>query len=298
MRILHFSDVHVDVPLREVPWRDWLGKRVLGAANHVLRRRRHFARTREKLAALARFADEQRVDLVVCTGDYTILGTDAELAAASALVEPIARGRPLGFVTVAGNHDVYLTDAVRERRFEKHFGKYLVNDLPELAGEDGWPKVRMLGDDLAVVALRSARPNPQPWRSSGMVSPAELAALDRTLHDRRVRERFVAVVLHYALRRPDGSPDRRTHGLVNADAVLRAVADLPRGCVLHGHIHRRFRLRLPGVRPPILGAGSATHEGHEGLWLLEIEGAAGRATPGSFDGTAYRLDPGGAVALG
>jgi 3',5'-cyclic AMP phosphodiesterase CpdA len=296
VRILHFSDIHVDVSLRRIPLRDWLGKRVLGGANHVLRRGRDFRRAREKLAALGRFAEEHRVEVAICTGDYTILGTDVELEAAREAVDPVTR-LPLVYITVPGNHDVYLPDSVRERRFEKYFGEFFRNDLPEHASPDGWPQVRLIGERVAVVTVRSARPNPQPWLSSGMVGPGELDALARVLRDPRVAERFVIVATHYALRRPDGSPDGFLHRLENADALQSVIAEVPRGCLLHGHIHRRFWLRLPGVRPAILGAGSATHEGHEGFWMLEIDAGGGVATPGWFDGAGYRLDTRAAVPV-
>ena len=106
IRVLHFSDVHVDVPFRDMPAREFLGKRLIGGANLLLRRKRLFRDARAKLAALARFADEQAVDLAICTGDYTALGTGPELAAARAAIEPLTR-RPRGFVTVPGNHDLY-----------------------------------------------------------------------------------------------------------------------------------------------------------------------------------------------
>ncbi len=289
VKILHFSDIHVDVSPKLVPLRDWLGKRIVGGANHVLRRRKRFRRTREKLAALGRFAEEQAIDLAVCTGDYTILGTEVELAAARAAVDPLTR-RPLGYVTVPGNHDVYLHDTIREKRFDKYFGEFLISDLPELASADGWPLIRLFGDDLAILAVRSARPNPQIWRSSGLIEPGELRALEAALADPRVRDRFIVIATHYALRRPDGTRDRVTHGLENADQMLAMISHLPRACVVHGHIHERFHLRLPGVGPTILGGGSATHEGEEGFWMLEIERDFGRATPGWFDGREYRLD--------
>jgi Icc protein len=289
VKILHFSDIHVDVSPRLVPFRDWLGKRLVGGANHLFRRGRHFRRTREKLAALGRFAEEHEVDLAICTGDYTILGTEVELAAARLAIEPLTK-RPAGYVTVPGNHDVYLHDSIREKRFDKYFGEFLRNDLPELASPDGWPLIRLIGDHVAVVAVRSARPNPQIWRSSGLVEPGELRALETIVRDPRVRDRFVVIATHYALRRPDGTPDRYAHGLENAEQMLRVIADLPRACVLHGHIHQRFRLRLPGIGPTILGGGSATHEGEEGFWMLDVDHDGGTATPGWFDGRGYRLD--------
>ncbi len=49
-----------------------------------------------------------------------------------------------------------------------------------------------------------------------------LAAFRRILADPRVAGRFVFVLIHYAPRRADGSPDQRLHGLENADDFLAA----------------------------------------------------------------------------
>ena len=288
IRALHFSDVHVDVPASQIPLGDWLGKRLIGGANHALRRGRHFREAREKLSALASFAASAQIDLSVCTGDYTVLGSDAELGAAAAAVEPLTRPA-LGFVTVPGNHDLYVPDTTRERRFEKHFGKWLTTDCPELAVDGGWPLVRIFGDSLAVVAISSARPNPQPWRSSGLVPAAQLEALVRALDDERLRDRFVLVITHYAVRLASGDRDRATHALDNADELMRVLAPRRRVALLHGHVHQRYRLDLPHFGPTILGAGSATMEGREGFWLLEIERDAAFATPGAYVDGRYVL---------
>ncbi len=286
IRALHISDVHVDVPFARIPWRDWLGKRVLGGGNLYLRRGKHFRRTREKLAALERFRVEHEIDLVLCTGDYTVLGTLPELVAAREAIEPLTRA-PLGFVTVPGNHDVYVGDALG--RFESIFGELLATDLPQYRAGEHWPLVRLIGDSVAVVAVNSARPNPQPWRSSGMIPAPQLAALERILRDPVVRERFVVVITHYAPRLADGRPDRYTHGLVNADALLSICADLPQGAILHGHVHRCFTVRLPGVRPALFGAGSTTQDRREGLWVFEIDAEGMRAVRGAWDGSRYVL---------
>ena len=284
LRLLHISDVHVDVPLGTLPWRDWVAKRVLGGGNLVLRRRRHFLRTREKLAALDRFRREHGVDAVISTGDYTVLGTEPELSAAREAIEPLTRA-PLGFVTVPGNHDVYVNDALG--RFEAAFGDLLSTDLPEYLVDAHWPAVRLIGDSVAVVAVNSARPNPQLWRSSGRIPPPQLSALARVLRDPRVRSRFVFVITHYAPRLADGSPDTFTHGLENAEELLQTCADLPRGAILHGHVHRCFHVEVPGVRPRIFGAGSTTQDLREGLWLFDIGPDGMRAAKGSWDGHRY-----------
>lgn len=280
MRVLHLSDVHVDVPFAAMPAGGWVyPKRWLGGANLALRRKRRFRDAAEKLRILGEMRREMDVDLVICTGDYTALGTEPELRAAREAIEPLTDA-PRGFVTVPGNHDVYVGDAVG--RFERVFGDLL---------EPGpWPKTRIVDDTVAVVALDSARPNPQPWRSSGRIPDPQLAELPNVLA--ALGDRFVFVITHYAPRLEDGRPDRFTHGLINADALLSACAEM-KGAILHGHVHRRYRVRVPGVAPELFCAGSTTEAGHEGFWLYEV-GPDGEleATPGGFrDGRYVLLEP-------
>jgi hypothetical protein len=104
-----------------------------------------------------------------------------------------------------------------------------------------------------------------------------------------LRDRFVFVITHYAPRLADGRPDTFLHGLVNADELLHICADLPRGAILHGHVHRCFSVKLPGVRPTIFGAGSTTQEEREGLWVFEVGAAAMRAVRGRWEADRYVL---------
>jgi 3',5'-cyclic AMP phosphodiesterase CpdA len=295
IRVLHFSDVHVDVPLAQMPARGMLGKRLLGAANLMLRRKRLFAQARAKLAALGRFAEWQAIDLVICTGDYTALGTLVELEAARRAIEPLTR-RARGFVTVPGNHDLYVPDTVADARFERTFGDLLGTDWPEHAVDGAWPAVRLYDRELAVVSVNSARPNPQLLRSSGRIPDQQLVALRAVLADTRLVGRTVLVATHYAPRRKDGSPDRFSHGLENADELLEICARAPRAAILHGHIHWRYHLQ-PRGNLHLFGAGSATHRGREGLWLFEVDAGRVRAVPGSFADGDYRLDEAEAIAF-
>lgn len=290
MRILHVSDVHVDVPSGDLPRRDLLGKRLLGALNLELHRRPRFAEARQKLEALARFCERQAIDLVIATGDFTALGTLPELEAARAAVEPLTRVGQ-GLVVMPGNHDVYVPDAVRERRFERHFGDLVQSDRPALAAASGYPLVRLFGDDVAVVVVQSARPNPEPWRSSGRVPDDELAALSRVTREPELAGRFVVVATHYGLRRADGSRDTAHHGLDNADELVASLEPLRFGAFLHGHLHWRFQVDVPGLALPVLCAGSTTYRGREGLWVLDVEAGLARAYPGRWSGADYELEP-------
>ena len=281
MRILHFSDPHLDPDLGKVPVAEWLGKRLIGAANLLLNRRRHFDAVEEKLAALDRFRLEHKVDLVLCTGDYTVLGTVAEMERAREAIEPLTRA-PLGFITVPGNHDLYMPDTVRDRRFTQVFG--------DLMGEGGWPQVRLFGDGVAVVGVNSARPNPQPWRSSGQVPENQLKRLAEVLARPDMQGRFVFVMTHYAPRLASGKPDYRSHGMTNAEEFLDVCRTISRGAILCGHIHRRFKVKLPGLATVLFCAGSVSQNGREGLWLFDVDGQSTRAMPGRWDGDRYRLE--------
>ncbi len=196
----------------------------------------------EKLVALDRFRRELDVDLVICTGDYTSLGTRAELQDARKAVEPLMQA-PLGYVNVPGNHDIYVFDVLRQKRWDESFGDTFGTDLPQYVVDGGrWPFVRLVGDDVAVVAVNSARPNPQPWRSSGKIPPLQLEALERILADPVLLGRFVFVLTHYAPRAEDGVPDRRLHGLVNADELSRRL----RGSAARSHPLRTYPSALHG----------------------------------------------------
>ncbi len=289
MRILHFSDIHLTVPPGQVALADWANKRALGWLNHLVRRRRHFAQVGHKLVRLAEFAEEQRIELVLSTGDHTLLGTEAEYRAARLGLQPFLDA-PAGFVHVPGNHDLYLADVLRARRFERYFSETLRTDCPEFRVDGDWPVVRLVGETVAVVALNSARPNPQPWRSNGLIPTSELEALGRLLADSRVRRRFVFVLTHFAPLGPDGRPDRRLHGLINGQELLQACAGIRRGAVLCGHIHRCYRVKLPSLEPALYNAGSTTYGGREGLWVFDVSEREARATRGRWAGDRYVLD--------
>jgi hypothetical protein len=50
IRVLHFSDVHVSVPLRAMPLADLAGKRAIGAINLVLHRQSLFRDAEKKIS--------------------------------------------------------------------------------------------------------------------------------------------------------------------------------------------------------------------------------------------------------
>ena len=220
---------------------------------------------------------------MVCTGDLSALGTNRELAAARAGVEPFFAA-PLGFVCLPGNHDLYTRSVVRQRRFETYFSDALESDLPDLCTDGPWPVVRLLGDRAAVVAVNSARPN-LPWRSSGRIPDAQLEGLGTILALEEIQRRFVFVATHYAPLQADGSPDTPLHGLENADSFLQTCGGVNRGSILCGHIHHAFHYSIP---PDVFCGGSATMDGREAAWWFELGESRATARP---NGTAWSLAP-------
>jgi len=296
MRILHFSDPHVTIPLCHVPFGKWLGKRAIGGVNLLRGRYRLFAEAEEKIGALVSFQREQQVDLVLCSGDYTALGLRGEYERALHCVRPLMNA-PKGYINVPGNHDLYAGDTLQEDRFFTYFGDTLQSDLPEYQVDGPWPLVRLIDDTLAVVVVNSARPNPFPWRSSGRIPQRQLLALQKIAGDARMNQRLVCIMTHYTALLEDGTPDSRLHGLSNYHKFLVACAAFRVGIILSGHIHRCYTVKVEASGQQIFCAGSLTVTGKEGFWLFDVRGNYLQATPGTWNGERYELDTTAAVIL-
>jgi len=281
-RILHFSDTHVDLQIRHMAWKRWFSKRAIGAINLLRGRSKYFDDTEMKIAALIQFKEAEEIDLVIHTGDYTALGLESELKLAKELVAPLMTP-PQRYVTVPGNHDIYVHEGNSHYRFSKHFCSVLQNDLPEYCRGGHWPLIRLVGDDVAVIALNSSKPNPIPWHSNGRIPQEQLDALEEILQDPRVKDRYIFVMTHYAPRLANGEPDTKLHGLINADDLLEKCKAIESGAILCGHVHKTYQVKLDDLNCNIFCAGSATMEGHEGFWVYEIEGKQLNAKPVIWD---------------
>lgn len=297
MRILHFSDLHIGLGLRKIPFWDWPGKRIAGGLNLLRGRGRHFAEAARKALDLVELDEELGFDMVLCTGDLTALATHEEFEAARELLEPLA-SHPR-FVVTPGNHDAYTRPTVREGRFRQYFEEGIRTDLPDLRTDGPWPVVRLPDDDVAVVAVNSARSHLLPWRSNGRIPRRQVEGVEAALADPRVAGRFVFLMTHHAPCRPDGSPDTKEHGLRNLDQFLEAAASIERGALLCGHVHSVFRREIEGFAGEVFCAGSATFEGREGVWVFDRD-AAGiwSARRGSWAGHGYEIEAEGARVAG
>ena len=283
LRFLHCSDIHLtqdyaEVPIFRLGWRFWMAWYELA----VKRRALDYARAGEVVRQILADARTHRVDHVIVSGDLTASATEAEFElAAEALGDwPLD---PARCSVIPGNHDCHHPQALRARRFEGRFGAQRHSDLPEYAREGGYPFVRLVGDEAAVVGLHSARLPEVPGISYGKLGRAQLEALEAVIADPRLAGRAVLAVVHHAPLKPDGKIDKLSHRLVDTRELL-ALLKGPRFAVLHGHIHHRYHHPATADRPHLFGAGSSTQRGREGYWLIDVEGGeikGGRAlTPG------------------
>ena len=270
MRLVHFSDVHIQVDYAKQAWAG-LGWRRWAALVEMLglQRSARYVDAEATLRRLADAVDAQHADHAVLSGDLTAMALPEEFERARACLGALAE-TPGRLTVIPGNHDVYAPDASTEDRFGKSFGHLLTSDLPELAREGPYPLVHLVGDDVAVVGLNSGRVPLSPGIARGWIGQRQLDGLARLLNHERVRERFVFVAVHHAPLLADGRPDSPTHRLADYRELLDLLPE-ERSALLFGHKHHRFHLEPAPGRPHLFGAGSSTSKGDEGYWVIDVE---------------------------
>jgi 3',5'-cyclic AMP phosphodiesterase CpdA len=242
MRIAHISDLHVLALDGVSRWR-FLNKRFTGLVN--LRVKREHKHRPGHVQAVAREIARAHVDHVVITGDLTNLALEQEFDAVRTLLEKDLGLDPSAVTIVPGNHDLYTRGAMRTRRFTNALAPYLTSDLADLGAEIAlgrFPVVRLRGP-LAIIGLSSAVPRP-PLVASGELGTHQLEALRRILEHDEVKTRTPILALHHPIHNPPSRAKTLVEGLVDADALVRVLSPLPKGLILHGHLHARMQRPL------------------------------------------------------
>ncbi len=294
MKIAHISDLHV-LALDDLTPTRLLNKRLTGWAN--LKLRRGHEHQGYALSAVARALRERTdIDHVVVTGDLTNLALDSEFAAAHAFLRDELGLDPSKVSVIPGNHDAYTRGAHESRRFERRFRDYISSDLPHAASMtecDAFPFVRLRGP-VALIGLSTAVPRP-PLVASGEVGKLQLLALHAILAHAEVRSRFPVILLHHPWHRPPSLKKALLDALDDRDALRDVLDGLPRGLMLHGHLHRRMRRKLGTSRGEldVIGATSASLVHHDadrqsGFNVYEVD------ERGLVRAESFRLDERGA----
>lgn len=287
MLVAHLSDLHLLGEGEVAPWR-YLNKRLTGLVN--LKWRRHAVHKPDVARALARELRARGVGHVVVTGDLSNLALEREFEAARAFFENDLGLGPADVSVIPGNHDLYTRGAARSGRFARYFGPYLEGDLADVAVRHPagpFPFVRLRGP-LAIIGLATALPRP-PMFASGALGREQLRALERILALGPVRERLPLILQHHPPHNPVSPFRTFTNGLYDAREERAVLEGMPRGVLLHGHLHERVRRRLDtrGGAVDIVGATSASlvHEHQDraaGFNLYDLDAAGFRAPPASF----------------
>jgi len=249
-RLAHYSDIHVTVPPLALAPGTLRGKRLVGAVNYAIARRKHFADVETRIARLLEAVDVLAPDHALCTGDLTAISAREEFERCARLFGDRSSD-PSRLTVLPGNHDRYTPDTVRDRLFERHFEAVC-------AGPGGvFPFLKRLREDVVLVGVDVARPC-SLLDSSGLCGDRQLEALRGLLASADLRGRFVIVALHYGLLRSDGARDRPRHGIRDDVKLLELLArdEVRVDLVLHGHMHRPYTVMAAGRR--VVCAGSAT----------------------------------------
>jgi len=289
VRIAHLSDLHLLSLEGAVPFR-LFNKRLTGYLN--LRFHRRSVHKAFAVRAAARAIRQLGIDQVVITGDVSNLALENEFELVRTfLAEDL--GLPAERVSmVPGNHDTYTAGSHRSQRFARTFAGYLRSDLPDLTPPgEVFPYVHLRGP-TAIIGLSTALPRP-PLIASGSLGRGQLAALERILAHPEVRDRTVVILQHHPIHNASSTAKRMLEGLTDAAEEARILGKVPRGLVLHGHLHRRIHRHLATERGRLdaVGATSASllHESDErmaGFNVYEIgDDGAVRAIE------SHRIDP-------
>jgi 3',5'-cyclic AMP phosphodiesterase CpdA len=258
MKIAHLSDLHL-LDLTGVPLTRFLNKRLTGWVN--LRLKRGSIHRAAYVAAMAREIAARRFDHVVVTGDLTNLALEPEFERVRELLGQTLAMPPADVTVVPGNHDLYTRGALATRRFEGFLRQWLESDLPALSADVSgarFPIVKLRGP-VAVIGLSSAVPR-LPLVAAGEIGQPQLRALRDVLAHPEVKSRFPVIALHHPPVHPWSRAKAHLEGLRDAKELLALLATLPRGLVLHGHLHRRIQRELvtPAGKIRQLGATSAS----------------------------------------
>ena len=215
--------------------------------------RRHAYQT-EHLPHLPELFNSLDVEHVCITGDFSSLSLDSEFAAGKEFVESFSQ--PVHFLP--GNHDCYIKDVERSRRFYDFFpSEELKNKRVEKKslGKGWW----WIGLDCAVAT--------PPFYALGRFSQEMEEELERILAEIPKDERVI-VGNHFPLY----PTNRSMHDLQGAAELQEAIKRHPQvKLYLHGHDHKYYiKDRRKEGLPLVFNSGSAAHRPDGTFFLFEL----------------------------
>ncbi|MBI2394716.1 MAG: metallophosphoesterase [Deltaproteobacteria bacterium] len=281
MRIAHFSDLHL-LSLEGVPLKRFMNKRITGWA--MLRLHRRSVHKPHAVRAVADEVKRAQIDHVTITGDLTNLALETEFELVRRFIEEDLGMHPEQVSVVPGNHDVYTRGSAEKRRFELYCGDWIASDLPEFGVEHfgaKYPFVKLRGP-VAVIGMSTAVPR-SPLMAAGQFGSAQLDQLHKILHHPEVEKRTKVVLQHHPAHNLKNKVLAYLEGLHDSRHMIKKLARVEHGLILHGHSHIRVRRTIDTDvgRIDVVGATSASllsehpHR-HAGFNLYEFDDDTGR----------------------
>lgn len=281
MRIAHFSDLHL-LSLEGVTAGRFLNKRLTGWA--MLRFHRKSVHKPHAVRAVADEVKRAKIDHVTITGDLTNLALEPEFELVRRFLEDDLGMHSDQVSVVPGNHDVYTRGSAHKRRFEQYCGDWIESDLPEFGVDHfgaHYPFVKLRGP-VAIIGLSSAVPR-LPLMASGRFGAAQLDHFQKLLHHPEVEKRTKVILQHHPAHNLRNKVAAYLEGLHDSRHMVKTLAKVEHGLILHGHSHIRVRraIETPVGRIDVVGATSASllsehpHR-HAGFNLYEFDDVTGR----------------------
>ncbi|MCJ8332050.1 MAG: metallophosphoesterase [Lentisphaeria bacterium] len=222
-------------------------KRLLGTANHILRR--HRTHHWERVAKAVDRIQYLNPDLVVCTGDFTTLSEDQEFDQALDALAPLINNSSFEFLFVPGNHDHYvksakITKKLSDSCYTLSRERWKLNDYPQMIQYKG----------VNFLLFNQARPAPF-YASYGELDPDMKNWMGRTVKD----EKFI-LINHYPLYDANGISLSWRRRCINNEFLQTAFNDAQIPIAFCGHIHHEYSRTGPNNHLEIC-SGSLTHTG-------------------------------------
>ena len=263
--LAHLSDVHL-APLPRPRIGDLMGKRITGYINWLRKRRR--VHDRAVLDFLVDDLEAQAPDHIAVTGDIANIALEEEFVRGRKWLQQVGSFKDVSFVP--GNHDAYVRQAVR---YAPQWAPYMTGD----GGQIGFPYVRRRGP-VALIGLSTAVAT-APFMATGRLGEAQVKALRPLLDTLKGEGLYRVILIHHP---PVTKADSHKR-LLDAWALLEAIAAHGAELLLHGHDHLHMLNWLPGpngARVPAVGvpsASSARGMSHDDAAynLYRIDGAPG-----------------------
>ncbi len=258
MRIVHFSDIHAGGWLQD--FSGYFDKRLLGAFNYLLRRKRHHdwslvSAAVSKIKLLA-------PDIVICTGDFTSISEPNEFLRAKDALAPLVEDADFEFLYVPGNHDYYVkkpscVSALYETFSAVNRGKFDLDDLP----------IHYEFKDVSFILLNEAAPV-NLFKSTGIVDARSQTWLTSLFHDGNAAGKMVILVAHFPIFDKNGDSLSFRRRCENNKILQSALREKKIDISLCGHIHSHFS-RWEENGSVEFCAGSLTYTGY--LNLIDID---------------------------